>query len=366
MKAIITGGGTGGHIYPALAVAEELKKRGWEILYLGSDYRMEAEIVPKAGFDFKGLSVRPLPRKISTKIISSLFYNTKAFFKALKLIKDFKADIVIGTGGFVAGPVVLAASLLRKKTVIHEQNAYPGITNKVLAKVVDKVCLNFLEAADYLKVKKNKIEITGNPVRPQILNVDRDRAYKELNLNPELKTILITGGSLGAEVINQNIIELYKYAVQNQIQILHLSGKKNYKQLLKTLEDNNLDPEDPLLNIIDYLDEMEYALAAADLIIARAGATGLAEITSCARASILIPFAAAAENHQLVNARTLQKNKAALVIEESDLDGDLLLKKVKSIIENENKLKSMSAAAGEMSQKNSLANIIRVIEKIIL
>lgn len=363
MKAVITGGGTGGHIYPALAVAEELKKRGWEILYLGSDHRMEAEIVPRAGFDFKELSVRPLPRKISTKIISSLYYNTKAFLKALKLIRNFKADVVIGTGGFVAGPVVLAGSVLRKRTIIHEQNAYPGITNKLLARVVDKVCLNFPESADYLKIKESKIEITGNPVRPKILNVEREKAYRELNLKPELKTILITGGSLGAEVINQNVIELYKYAVQNEIQILHLSGKKNYGQLLAKLKKNSLDPENPLLNIIDYLDEMEYALAAADLIIARAGATGLAEITSCAKASVLIPFAAAAENHQLVNARTLQENNAALVIEESELNEELLLEKVKMIIKDEEKLKSMSAAAEKMSQKNSLANIIRVIEK---
>jgi len=365
MKAVITGGGTGGHIYPALAVAEELKKRGWEILYLGSDHRMEAEIVPKAGYEFKSLSVRPLPRSISLKIFSSLLYNAEAFFKALKIIKDFKTDIVIGTGGFVAGPVVLAGALLRKKTVIHEQNAYPGITNKILAKVVDKVCLNFPEAADYLKIKAAKIEITGNPVRPKILNVEREKAYRKLKLKPNLRTILITGGSLGAEVINQNITELYQYAVQNQIQILHLSGKKNYQQLLKNLKKNNLDPENSLLNIIDYLDEMEYALAAADLIIARAGATGLAEITSCARASILIPFAAAAENHQLINARTLQKNEAAVVIEESELNGDLLLKKVKMIIENEKRLKSMSAASGQMSQKDSLANIIKVIENMI-
>jgi len=364
MKAVITGGGTGGHIYPALAVAEALEKKGWEILYLGSDHRMEAEIVPKANFDFMGLSVRPLPRKISTKIISSLFYNTKAFFKALQLIRNFEADLVIGTGGFVAGPVVLAGNMLRKKTIIHEQNAYPGITNKLLAKVVDKVCLNFPEAADYLKVGRDKIEITGNPVRPKILKVDSKQAYRELNLNPELKTILITGGSLGAEVINQNIIELYKYSVQNEIQILHLSGRKNYRQLLDKIIDNKLDPENPLLNIIAYLDEMEYALAAADLIIARAGATGLAKITSCAKASILIPFAAAAENHQLVNARTLQKNNAAIVIEEAELNEDLLLEKVKMIIENEEKLNAMSAAAGKLSQKDSLANIIGVIEKL--
>ena len=364
MKAVITGGGTGGHIYPALAIAEELKNRDWEILYLGSDHRMEAEIVPKAGFTFKELSVRPLPRNISTKIISSLFYNFKALLNALKLIWEFKADFVIGTGGFVAGPVVLAGAILGKKTVIHEQNAYPGITNKLLAKVVDKTCLNFAEAARHLTINDKKIEITGNPVRPKIFNVDRKKAYSELNLNPNLKTILITGGSLGAEIINENVIEIYKYALKNKIQILHLSGKKNYTKMLKKLKDNNIDFNDPLIKLIDYLDQMEYALAVADLIISRAGATGLAEITSCAKASILIPFAAAAENHQLFNAQTLAEKKAALLIKETELNENILLEKVKSVLEDENKLKTMETAAASMSQKDSLKNIINVIEKL--
>jgi len=364
MKAIITGGGTGGHIYPALAVAEKLENRGWEILYIGSEDRMEAEIVPKAGYNFKGLSVRPLPRSLSLKLISSLFYNTKAFLKALKIIRDFKADFVIGTGGFVAGPVVLAATLLKRKTIIHEQNAYPGITNKLLARFVDKICLNFAEAAKYLNINSEKVEFTGNPVRPKIINVDREKAYQNLDLNSGLKTILITGGSLGAEVINNNVLKLYNYALENQIQILHLTGKKNYEQLINNLEANNIDPKNKLIKVIAYLDQMEFALAAADLIISRAGATALAEITTCAKASILIPFAAAAENHQSVNAEALKKRGAALVIEESELDEFILLEKVRLIIESEEKLNSMSEAAESMSQKDALANIIKVIEKL--
>lgn len=365
MKAVITGGGTGGHIYPALAAAEKLKEKGWEILYLGSDYRMEAEIVPAAGFDFKGLTVRPLPRKVSTKIVSSLFYNFRAFIRSLKLINNFKPDLIIGTGGFVAGPVVLAGALLRKKTIIHEQNAYPGITNKLLARVVDRVCLNFSEAAEYLNVSSEKIKLTGNPVRPKILNVDRERAYHELGLNPDLKTILITGGSLGAEVINQNVGKVYKFALKNEIQIVHLTGKKNYNLLIDQLKKSGIDPENSLLKIIDYLDEMEYALKTADLIIARAGATGLAEITSSAKASILIPFAGAAENHQLLNAQALEKAGAAAMIREDELNEELLLKEVKKIIENKDKLQSMSKAAAEFSQKDSLGKLIQVIEELI-
>jgi len=364
MKAVITGGGTGGHIYPALAVAEKLKKRGWEILYIGSEHRMEAEIVPKEGYDFQGISVRPLPRSLSLKLISSLFYNTKAFFKALKLIRDFKADFVIGTGGFVAGPVVLAAVLLRRKTIIHEQNAYPGITNKLLAHFVDKICLNFFEAAKYLKAQPEKVKITGNPVRPKIINADQRKAYQHLNLKDELKTILITGGSLGAEIINKNVLELYRYACKNEIQILHLTGKKNYQQFINYLRVNDIDPQNKLIKVIDYLDQMEFALSAADLIVSRAGATALAEITTCAKASILIPFAAAAENHQSVNAEALKKRGAALVIEESELDQFILLEKVRLIIESEEKLNSMSKAAESMSQKDALANIIKVIEEL--
>ncbi len=364
MKAIVTGGGTGGHIYPALAIAEKLKNKGWEILYIGSEHRMEAEIVPEAGYEFKGLSVRPLPRSFSLKLISSLFYNIKAFLKALKIINDFKADFVIGTGGFVAGPVVLAAAFLKRKTIIHEQNAYPGITNKLLARFVDKICLNFAEAAEYLNVESKKIAFTGNPVRPKIIDADRKKAYQYLNLNSKLKTILITGGSLGAEIINENVLELYKYALNNEIQILHLTGKKNYEELINNLKANNINPEDKLVKVIDYLDQMEFALAAADLIISRAGATALSEITTCAKASILIPFAAAAENHQLINAEALKQRGAALVIEESELNEFILLEKVRNIIENEEKLNFMSKAAKSMSQKDALANIIKVIEEL--
>ena len=363
MKAVITGGGTGGHIYPALAIAEELKNRGWEILYLGSDYRMEAEIVPDAGYNFKSLTVRPLPRSISLKIPSVIFNNIRALLTSFKAIKKFNADIVIGTGGFVAGPAVLAAVLLGKKTLIHEQNAYPGITNKLLARLVDIVCLNFKEAEKFLNVKeKDKIKITGNPVRPSILNVDENLAYQKLGLSEELKTILITGGSLGAGVINKNLIKVYKYALANKIQILHLTGKKNYEEVIKRLENNNINPNNPLLNIIDYLNHMEYALSAADLIISRAGATALAEITSCGLPAILIPFAAAAENHQLFNAETLSQKNAAVIIKESELDENILLNKVKKIIEDPEKINSMSKEAEKLSQKDSLTNIIKIIE----
>jgi len=364
MRAVITGGGTGGHIYPALAIADELKKRGWEIIYLGSNERMEAQIVPEHGYQFKGLTVKPLPRKLSIKLFSSLFYNFYAFLKALFIIHNFRADIVIGTGGFAAGPTVLAGVLLNKKTVIHEQNAYPGITNKLLARFVDLIMLNFAEAEKHLSLKsEDKIYVTGNPVRREIVEADSEKAYSELDLKRELKTILITGGSQGAEIINSNLIDLYKYAVENKdVQIVHLTGRKNYNSVIQRLQKENIDSNSPYIKIIDYLNEMEYALHTADLIISRAGATALSEIAVCGIPSILVPFAESAENHQLYNAESLASRGAALIIEESELSSQKLLKEVKDLISDKEKLEKMSAAAEKKAEFNSLDKIIELIE----
>ncbi len=364
MRAVITGGGTGGHIYPALAIADELKNKGWEIIYLGSKERMEAQIVPEHGYKFKGLTVKPLPRKFNLKLFSSLFYNFYAFLQALFIIHNFKADIVIGTGGFAAGPVVLAGALLKRRTVIHEQNAYPGITNKLLARFVDLILLNFAEAEKYLPIKSaDKIYVTGNPVRREIVEAEPDRAYAELDLDKNLDTILITGGSQGAEIINSNLIDLYKYAVESKdIQIVHLTGRKNYNSVIKRLEKENIDSSSPYIKIIDYLNEMEYALHTADLIISRAGATALSEIAVCGIPSILVPFAESAEDHQLYNAESLASQGAAVIIEESELSSQKLYKEVKNLISDKEKLEQMSAAAENKAELKSLDKIIELIE----
>ncbi len=364
MKAIITGGGTGGHIYPALAIADELKNKGWGILYLGADNRMEAELVPEYGCQFIGLSLRPLPRKFSLKIFSSIYHNLKALIKSFYIINDYNADIVIGTGGFAAGPVVLAAALLRKKTIIHEQNAYPGITNKILAYLADLILLNFSEAKKHLKLRSNsRVFVTGNPVRKEIMEVNREEAYEVLDLDKNLKTILITGGSQGAEVINKNLIALYKYVLKNKnAQIIHLTGRRNYNSVIEYLKSAEININSRYFKIIDYLNEMEYALKAADLIISRAGATALSEITICGIPSILIPFAAAAENHQLYNAKSLEKTGAAVIIEEKKLTEKSILDEVKKIIEDDQTLEKMSKAAYNKAKINSLAEIIDLIE----
>lgn len=364
MKALITGGGTGGHIYPALAIAGELKKRGWDILYLGSQDRMEAEIVPEAGYQYRGLTLKALPRKLSLNLVKSLFLNFYAFLKALKIVAQSKADIVIGTGGFAAGPVVLAGVLLRKKTIIHEQNAYPGLTNKILSILVDKICLNFTGAAKYLKVSADKIVATGNPVRPEITKISYQKSCQILNLNPDYKTILVTGGSLGAEIINQNLTKLYQYVLaEDKLQIIHLTGKKNYQKVLEFLIEQDIELDSEKIHVIAYLKEMGAALTAADLIISRAGATALAEITISALPAILIPFAAAAENHQLYNAAALEKLGAALVIEEADLTAELLAEQAKKILNSPEKAALMSEASAALAQRDSLAKIIKLIEK---
>jgi len=366
MKAVITGGGTGGHIYPALAVADRLKKLGWEVLYIGSDFRLESEIVPEAGFEFESIPVMSLPRKISFDIIYSAKENFKGLFKSYQIIKKYDADIVIGTGGFVAGPVVLAAYFNNVFTLIHEQNAYPGITNKILSFFADIICLNFSEAEQYFpKTVRKKTKLTGNPVRQEIIDRTRMEGASELGLNKGWKTILIVGGSQGAESINQASNSLYRYISNNpkkKIQLLHVTGKNNYQSVLDMLGNNKIDYDgDSRIKIFSYLSNIENAFAASDLVISRAGATGISEITVKGLAALLIPFPHSAEDHQLYNASVLCSTGAALIIEEKDLNEDILLRKTLEIIEDDKTLKSMKQKSKTAAKEDSLDKIIDII-----
>ncbi|MGM0602487.1 MAG: undecaprenyldiphospho-muramoylpentapeptide beta-N-acetylglucosaminyltransferase [Bacillota bacterium] len=366
MKAVITGGGTGGHIYPALAIADRLKKLGWEILYIGSDYRLEADIVPEAGFKFEVIPVMSMPRKISFDILFSLRENSKGLFKSYQLIKKYDADIVIGTGGFVAGPVMLAAYLNNVFTLIHEQNAYPGITNKIASFFSNIICLNFPEAEHHFpRIVRKKIKLTGNPVRQEIIDQTRREGASELGLNEEFKTILIVGGSQGAQSINRASLSIYKYLDKNsdkKLQLVHITGKKNYQSVLKMLKNNKIDIEnDCRIKVFSYLSKIENALSSADLIISRAGATGISEITVKGIAAVLIPFPYSAEDHQMYNATALASNGAAVIIEEKDLDGKTLLDKSLEIIENEKKLKYMKKQSEKMAEEKALDKIINII-----
>ncbi|MCK8817335.1 undecaprenyldiphospho-muramoylpentapeptide beta-N-acetylglucosaminyltransferase [Natroniella sulfidigena] len=367
MKILISGGGTGGHIYPGLAIAKSLEQRNddVEIAFVGTEQGLEADIVPKEGYQLKTIQVQGLPRKVSLDLIKAAFKSLVGFFEAKLILNNFEPDIVVGTGGYVCGPIVLAAALSNIPTVIHEQNAYPGLTNRLLAKVVDKIALSNLDAKEYLK-DLDKVVLTGNPIRPAILEQNRTKAFKELGLNPRQKVILVFGGSRGAKSINQAVVKLYKEIKGSNLQLLHITGKNGFEEVEAKAEElgiNNM--ESGQIIIKPYLYNMEAALNVADLVISRAGATGLAEITACGIPAILIPYPYAAENHQEYNARSLERKNAAEVILDQELTGDKLSEVVNELIFDEQKLKKMAQASKELGQPDAAKNLVALIQDLI-
>lgn len=363
MKAVITGGGTGGHIYPALSVADKLNEEGWEICYLGSPNSLEADILSNTDYSFREIDVIPLPRKISFKLLKSVLVSIKAVYKSYKILGKIKPDIVFGTGGYVTGPILLGAYLRRIPTVIHEQNIYPGITNKLLSFFVNKIAVNNIEAAKYFNDNiKNKIIETGNPIRKSIIETPREEGIKELGLNKDYKTLFIMGGSQGSATINNAMVESIEKVMElKDIQVILITGKKNYEKVLEDLK-NKTEKYDDRFKILPYLNNIEYAYAAADLIIYRAGATGLAEITGRGLPAILIPFPYSAEGHQEINAKFMEDNGAAVMVEDEKFNGEILFDLVKKILLDEEKLERMKKNSNKLSKLKASQNIVEIVE----
>ncbi len=345
MRVLITGGGTGGHINPALAIAQKVKHENPSdaILYVGSKNSLESELVPKEGFEFKSVTAKYLKRKITFENIKTLFASAKGVLESFKIINEFKPDIVVGTGGYVCGPVVLAAYLKRVPTMILEQNVFPGITNKLLSKFVDTIGISFEEAKKYFPENaQNKLILVGNPVRKDIITSDRRKSRTRYNLKPDDIFIYSFGGSGGQVSLNEAIIDVIrKYKGKQNIKILHVTGKKLYESFMEDLKNQNIKIEKNI-EILDYMYEAPIALTASDIVIGSAGAITIAEITAIGVPSILIPKTYTAENHQEYNARALEKEGAAIVLLEKDLNGSTLSKAIEDVIDNKNVLKTMS------------------------
>jgi len=351
MRVLITGGGTGGHINPALAIAQKVRNENPdnEILYVGTRDGMESELVPKAGFDFKCVTARYLRRKISFENVKTFFASVKGVMEASKIINEFKPDIVVGTGGYVCGPVVLAASLKKIPTMIHEQNVFPGITNKMLSKIVDVIGISFAEAEKYFPEEaRTKLVLVGNPVRKDILDADRRKSRTILNLPPDAVLIYSFGGSGGQLSLNEAIIDVIKkYNGQKNIKIIHVTGKKLHSGFMEEIEKEKVILKDNI-EISEYMYDAATVLSASDIVIGSAGAITIAEITVLGVPSILIPKTYTAENHQEYNARALEKEGAARVILERDLSGSALIKEIEEIINNKNVLRKMSINSKKM------------------
>lgn len=368
MKVLITGGGTGGHINPALAIAQKVRIENPqnEILYVGTKNSLESELVPKAGFQFKYVTAKYLRRKISFENIKTVLASFKGVLEASKIIKEYKPDIVVGTGGYVCGPVVLAASLKKVPTMIHEQNVFPGITNKMLSKVVDVIGISFAEAEKYFPEEaRKKLVLVGNPVRKDILIADRKSSREKLNLRPDVILIYSFGGSGGQISLNEAIINVIKnYNGQKNIRIIHVTGKKHYEGFMESIKNENILLNDNI-EILDYMYDAATALSASDIVIGSAGAITIAEITVTGVPSILIPKTYTAENHQEYNARALEKQGAAKVILEKDLDGNVLIKAIEEIVDNKNVLRTMSLNSKKLGNTNVENKIYETMLKLI-
>lgn len=371
MKVLLAAGGTAGHINPAIAIADVIKKHNpsAQILFAGTPKGMEASLVPKAGYAFTPIKVRGFQRKLTVKNIARNIDAVKclvtADFRAEKIIKEFQPDLVVGTGGYVSGPIVRKAAQKGIKTAIHEQNAFPGVTNKMLAKHVDLVMLA-VEEAKKLFPAQAPIVVTGNPIRESILYKTKSEARKELGMDDEM-CILSFGGSLGAVKVNEIAADLIqwhsgKYPV-NHIHAMGRLGKDLFPAMLK---ERGVNPEaNPRLDIREYIHNMDTCLSAADLVVCRAGAITLSELEATGKASILIPSPHVAENHQYHNAMVLQNHNAAIVIEEKNYSKKKLIEIVDDFYHNKDKLKEFSRNAAKLAILDTSERIYRSLEKLL-
>ncbi|HYE08749.1 MAG TPA: undecaprenyldiphospho-muramoylpentapeptide beta-N-acetylglucosaminyltransferase [Patescibacteria group bacterium] len=367
MKAILTGGGTGGHIYPAVSIAREIQRRykNVEIIFVGTEKGLESKIIPKEGFVLKTIKVRGFERKFTLKNLVAVKEAAFSIGSARKIIKDFKPDIVIGTGGYVCGTVMLTAALMGIPTVIHESNAFAGMTNKLLFRFVDKIALNFEEAAKYFR-NSRKVVVTGNPIRPELLQATRQEGRHELGFDENAPLVFITGGSRGARKINQSILALAEECSKSgQYQLLHMTGDTQYKAVLQSYKDRKIPTDSSNIKVVPYLYNMPYALAASDIIISRCGAMTLSEITALGKPSVLIPFPYAADNHQEYNARALEKKGAAIVIVEKDLTEERLKNTVLELLNHKEKLEQTALNSKKLGVRNATEKIGELISELL-
>jgi len=367
MRILFATGGTAGHINPALAVASYIREAvpDSEIMFVGTSDHMEARLVPAAGFNFKTIHISGFRRSFSPSAIS---HNIKTVFRLIKssgdskkIIRDFKPDVVVGFGGYVSGPVLQSAVKLGIPTCIHEQNAFPGITNKTLAKEVDKVMLTVEDAKKHLE-PKNPVEVTGLPVRGELLKADRDMARSQLGIPDDKYLVLSFGGSLGAKPINDAMYDiLISSATTKKYYHIHSVGTNGTDYLEKFAKAGFVDGKKGTVEVRQYIDNMDICMAAADLVIGRAGASSLSEIEAMGKASILIPSPYVAENHQYHNAMALVNRNAGLIVEEKDLTPTLLASKIDDLLSDNDKLKEIEKNAKSMAITDSRERIANII-----
>lgn len=357
-KFILSGGGTGGHIYPAIAIANELKSRfpDAEILFVGAQDKMEMQKVPQAGYNIKGLWIAGLQRKLTLQNLMFPLKLANSLWKSRKIITEFKPDVVVGTGGFASGPLLNVANNMNIPTVIQEQNSYPGITNKLLSKKAKKICVAYENLERFFPTYK--IVLTGNPVRQDLLDIQykKEEAITHFKLDKNKKTLLILGGSLGARRVNQLIEkELGKFLSLN-IQVIWQCGKFYIEDYKKYNQEN--------VQVVAYIERMDFVYAAADVVISRAGASSVSELCIVGKPVIFIPSPNVAEDHQTKNAQAIVDKKGAILLKEFQLDADFSLV-FESLIKDQEIQDQLSENIKLLAKPDATVKIVDEIVKLI-
>lgn len=362
----ITGGGTGGHIYPAVAVCEELKndQETREIYYIGNPKNLESEIAQKYGYKFLDVNISGMPRKLSLKMVKWFFKLQIAILKSMFYIKKYKPNVIFGTGGYVSAPALFAGAIAGVPIMIHDSDAQPGIVSKYIAPNAQCVSLAFEGSKKF--IRSANININGNPIREEFKTLTKDQARKNLGLENKT-TLCIMGGSQGARSINSAAIEiLEKLSSEYDLQIIFQTGKKNYDNIFLKLKDIYPEfEEDKNIILKPYFDNMSTVLKASDIAVSRAGSISLSELCACSIASILIPYPYAAADHQRKNAQYMLEKHAALYLEDADTTKDTLLIAVEQLLDDEAKLKKIQENAFALAKLDATKNIVNQIKKII-
>ena len=361
MNIMISGGGTGGHIYPALTIYKTLETMvDANFLYVGTERGLESRIVPKEGIPFTTLPVQGLQRKLSLDTLVTAGKTLSSLWKANQLISEFKPDIVIGTGGYVCGPLLLAAALRGIPTLIQEQNVVPGITNKILSRFVDVVAVGYEEAIQQFP-KAKQVVYTGNPVRPNVVAANREEARAYLGLQNNQTAILVAGGSRGARSINTAMQAVHEqYKGREDIKIIHATGTDEYSRVCEGLGIHEGEVYSPTSHIVPYLNNMDMAMAASDMAIFRSGAIGLAELAVRGIPSILIPYPYAAADHQTFNAKAFVKAGASTMIVDKELDGTRLLQTVDTMLADRGCRERMAQATLQLGKPEAAIEIAKL------
>jgi UDP-N-acetylglucosamine--N-acetylmuramyl-(pentapeptide) pyrophosphoryl-undecaprenol N-acetylglucosamine transferase len=370
LRLIFTGGGTAGHINPALTIANLFKEKGTEILFVGCKGGLEEVLVPKAGYNLAYIKSKPLPRKIGWELVANPLVTMSGFLQAVRVIRNFKPHAVVGTGGYVTVPAMLAACFLKVPTLIHEQNAVPGKANIMLSKYVKMVAVGYPQAAEKMRGKTNAV-VTGNPIRPEILARSKAEGQRRLGLDPQRLTAVIFGGSLGARSINEAVFQARERLIkQEKVQIIHQTGASEFPRVAEAYKSLGIIPEgdvirDHNITVVPYLYDMPSALAAGDLVVCRSGAVSVAEVTALGLPAIFIPYPHAHSDEQTHNARAVVETGGAFMIPDTHLNGEVLADKLLELINHHELRHTMSVKSKQMGYIDAADRIRQLIEDLI-